>query len=189
MSDEHCSELVVVGSRQHAPAISSISSTHWSNGQHAEACADLNIKTAHGIVPSSAVSDGPCCMLVQSPDMATMVVYGSGRTHGRHDLPASTQTQMHRCSPGGLLLVLSYPWQQHHPQLTRQSLDCRPLILCWAAADAGTADGDGQYYHYLTKWAFALERLARLAGEPHYLGWAVDLMTTAHRSFLHTDPR
>jgi hypothetical protein len=42
---------------------------------------------------------------------------------------------------------------------------------------------DGQYFHYLTKWAHALCRMERETGETRYHDWAGELMAVAHRSF------
>lgn len=44
-------------------------------------------------------------------------------------------------------------------------------------------DRDGQYYHYLTKWMHALCRVARVTGDPKYLGWALELAKAAHEKF------
>lgn len=50
-------------------------------------------------------------------------------------------------------------------------------------------DRDGQYYHYLTKWMHALDRMWRTVGEPRFHGWAVDLAQAAHRAFSVDDAR
>ena len=39
----------------------------------------------------------------------------------------------------------------------------------------GHLDGDGQYFHYLTKWAFALDRMSLACGDPKYHRWAVQV--------------
>lgn len=44
---------------------------------------------------------------------------------------------------------------------------------------------DGQYFHYLTKWMHALDRVARVTGEAHYHRWAVELAQAAHAGFSH----
>src|SRR5271169_3710717 len=36
-------------------------------------------------------------------------------------------------------------------------------------------DRDGQYYHYLTKWMRALNRVAAATGDPRYWRWAAEL--------------
>jgi len=46
-------------------------------------------------------------------------------------------------------------------------------------------DRDGQYFHYLTKWAHALDRMARSVGSERYHMWASELVEAAHRGFLH----
>lgn len=43
---------------------------------------------------------------------------------------------------------------------------------------------DGQYYHYLTRWMHALNRVWRVTGDPRFHGWAVDLAAAAHRGFV-----
>jgi len=46
-------------------------------------------------------------------------------------------------------------------------------------------DQDGQYYHYLTRWMHALDRVSRVTGNPVYAGWAVELAKTAHAAFTY----
>ena len=46
---------------------------------------------------------------------------------------------------------------------------------------------DGQYFHYLTKWMHALDRASRLARDPRYHRWAVELAKTAHERFTCWD--
>lgn len=43
---------------------------------------------------------------------------------------------------------------------------------------------DGQYYHYLTKWMHALNRMWRVTGEPRFHRWAVELARAAHAAFV-----
>ena len=50
-------------------------------------------------------------------------------------------------------------------------------------------DQDGQYYHYLTKWMHALNRVSRATGDPKYNGWAIELAKTAHAKFTYASPR
>lgn len=45
-------------------------------------------------------------------------------------------------------------------------------------------DRDGQYYHYLTRWMHALERMFRVTGERAFHRWAVELAKTAHAAFV-----
>ncbi|MBW3552304.1 MAG: hypothetical protein KY466_02270, partial [Gemmatimonadetes bacterium] len=45
-------------------------------------------------------------------------------------------------------------------------------------------DRDGQYYHYLTRWMHALNRVWRVTGDRRFHGWAVDLAAAAHRGFV-----
>lgn len=46
-------------------------------------------------------------------------------------------------------------------------------------------DRDGQYYHYLTKWMHALNRVSRATGDATYNGWAIELAKTAHARFTY----
>ncbi|MBW2015099.1 MAG: hypothetical protein JRI69_15215 [Deltaproteobacteria bacterium] len=41
-------------------------------------------------------------------------------------------------------------------------------------------DRDGQYYHYLTKWMHALNRVSRSTGNPIFNLWAIELAKAAH---------
>jgi hypothetical protein len=44
---------------------------------------------------------------------------------------------------------------------------------------------DGQYFHYLSKWMHALERMAHATSDERYRRWAADLAKTAHRAFAY----
>lgn len=44
-------------------------------------------------------------------------------------------------------------------------------------------DRDGQYFHYLTKWMHALNRMWRETGESRFQQWAAELATAAHDGF------
>ena len=46
-------------------------------------------------------------------------------------------------------------------------------------------DRDGQYYHYLTKWMHALNRVSKVTGDIKYNTWAVELAKTAHARFVY----
>jgi hypothetical protein len=46
-------------------------------------------------------------------------------------------------------------------------------------------DRDGQYYHYLTKWMHALNRVSRSTGNPVFNLWAMELSKAAHAGFVH----
>jgi len=46
-------------------------------------------------------------------------------------------------------------------------------------------DRDGQYYHYLTKWMHALNRVSRVTGDSKYNTWAIELAKTAHAGFTY----
>ncbi len=46
-------------------------------------------------------------------------------------------------------------------------------------------DRDGQYYHYLTKWMHALNRVSRVTGDPTFNRWAIELAKTAHAKFTY----
>ncbi len=47
---------------------------------------------------------------------------------------------------------------------------------------------EGQYYHYLTKWAHALTQAGCALGEPRYIAWAIELLAAANRAFIHRLP-
>jgi len=49
----------------------------------------------------------------------------------------------------------------------------------------GTSDGDGQYFHYLTKWMFALNRMSHARDNLLYNTWAVQLAKSVHPHFVH----
>ncbi|MCS7112473.1 MAG: hypothetical protein RMJ00_04430 [Nitrososphaerota archaeon] len=46
---------------------------------------------------------------------------------------------------------------------------------------------DGQYYHYLTRWMYTLNRVYLATGDAIYNLWAIELAKTAHRAFVYTD--
>ncbi len=46
-------------------------------------------------------------------------------------------------------------------------------------------DRDGQYYHYLTRWMHALNRVSRVTGDSTYNIWAMELAKTAHARFTY----
>lgn len=46
-------------------------------------------------------------------------------------------------------------------------------------------DRDGQYFHYLTKWMHALERVHRETGRGRFHRWARELAATAHDAFTY----
>jgi hypothetical protein len=47
-------------------------------------------------------------------------------------------------------------------------------------------DRDGQYYHYLTKWMHALNRVTKITGDFAYNRWAMELARTAHNKFVYS---
>jgi hypothetical protein len=49
-------------------------------------------------------------------------------------------------------------------------------------------DQDGQYYHYLTKWMHALNRVSKVTVDPTYLRWAIELAEAAHARFTCAPP-
>jgi len=46
-------------------------------------------------------------------------------------------------------------------------------------------DRDGQYYHYLTKWMHALNRVSRSTGNSIFNTWSIELAKAAHAGFVH----
>jgi hypothetical protein len=49
-------------------------------------------------------------------------------------------------------------------------------------------DQDGQYFHYLTKWMHALNRVCSATGDFVYNRWAMELAKAAHNGFVYTSP-
>lgn len=47
---------------------------------------------------------------------------------------------------------------------------------------------DGQYYHYLTKWMYALNKLGSVTKDQTYSLWAIELAKTAHSAFVYSTP-
>ena len=47
---------------------------------------------------------------------------------------------------------------------------------------------DGQYYHYLTKWMHALNRVWRVTSDPKYSVWAIELAQRANSAFTYPPP-
>jgi hypothetical protein len=47
-------------------------------------------------------------------------------------------------------------------------------------------DRDGQYFHYLTKWMHALDRVSRSTGRAEYNQWARELAETSFAAFTYT---
>ena len=45
-------------------------------------------------------------------------------------------------------------------------------------------DRDGQYFHYLTRWMHALDRVSKATGQTRYNLWARELADTAYRAFV-----
>eukprot|EP00250_Pteridium_aquilinum_P013006 c21074_g1_i1 orf=99-1172(+) len=46
-------------------------------------------------------------------------------------------------------------------------------------------DGDGQYFHYLTKWMFALNRMSIARSNEHYNDLAIELAKAVHGRFVY----
>jgi len=49
-------------------------------------------------------------------------------------------------------------------------------------------DRDGQYFHYLTKWMYALNQAAIVTKDLKYIHWAIELAKTAHKAFTYEIP-
>ena len=49
-------------------------------------------------------------------------------------------------------------------------------------------DRDGQYFHYLTRWAQALDQVSRSTKQPRFNTWARELAEAAHWSFTYGPP-
>lgn len=46
---------------------------------------------------------------------------------------------------------------------------------------------DGQYFHYLTKWMHALNRVSQVTGKSIYNQWALELAMVAHAAFTYLE--
>lgn len=46
-------------------------------------------------------------------------------------------------------------------------------------------DRDGQYFHYLTKWMHALNRISQITNKSIYNQWAIELAKVAHAAFTY----
>ena len=44
-----------------------------------------------------------------------------------------------------------------------------------------------EYFHYLTKWAFALSRMGKVKNDQRYIRWAIDLIKVVHPRFVYRD--
>ena len=44
-----------------------------------------------------------------------------------------------------------------------------------------------EYFHYLTKWAFALSRMGQIKNDQRYIRWAIDLIKAVHSKFVYRD--
>jgi len=49
----------------------------------------------------------------------------------------------------------------------------------------GTPDGDGQYFHYLTKWMYALNRMTIAKNDMKYNDWAIQMAKAVHPKFVY----
>ena len=49
-------------------------------------------------------------------------------------------------------------------------------------------DQDGQYFHYLTKWMHALNRVSTVTKDPMYNRWAMELAKAAGSASFHPPP-
>ena len=47
-------------------------------------------------------------------------------------------------------------------------------------------DQDGQYFHYLTKWMYAINRVSQVTGNSIYNQWALELAKVAHAAFTYS---
>jgi hypothetical protein len=67
----------------------------------------------------------------------------------------------------------------------------KPRTERWPGAPMNESlewDRDGQYFHYLTKWMHALNRVSRTTRDPTHLRWAIELAKTAHARFTYGPP-
>jgi len=74
------------------------------------------------------------------------------------------------------------------PKRLGESTDDHPLrggLRIGKVHSEGHSDGDGQYFHYLTKWAFALNRMSVARSDKRYNDWAIDLIKAIHPRFVY----
>jgi hypothetical protein len=68
------------------------------------------------------------------------------------------------------------------------STDASPLLgglRIGKEDEEGLPDGDGQYFHYLTKWMYALNRMSLAKNNPKYNNLAIQLAKSVHSKFVH----
>ena len=58
------------------------------------------------------------------------------------------------------------------------------FLMAWLIKMTGTRDGDGQYFHYLTKWMFALNRMSIARKNIKYNQQAIQLAKSIHPHFV-----
>jgi len=82
--------------------------------------------------------------------------------------------------------ISGLPEQQGEAHPTRGGLRIgKPLPEQGPGDPALEWDRDGQYFHYLTRWMHALDRVARVTGDATYHRWACELASTAYAGFTH----
>ena len=115
-------------------------------------------------------------------DQADALIKNVHNTLGRHrpDSIPSLST-----SSGGVNTSKSVT--PHHPPRLSGATDEHPtrggLRIGKEHKEGG--DADGQYYHYITKWAFALNRMSLARNDPKYNDWAVELLEAVHPHFVY----
>lgn len=116
-------------------------------------------------------------------DQADALIKNVHNTLGRHrpDSIPSLST-----SPGGV--STSKTVTSHHPPRLSGATEDHPTrggLRIGKEHKESHPDGDGQYYHYITKWAFALNRMSLARNDPKYNDWAVELLEAVHPHFVH----
>jgi hypothetical protein len=87
----------------------------------------------------------------------------------------------------GWISGLTEPEGQRHPTKggLRIGKEMNERRLDESMDDRLEWDRDGQYFHYLTKWMHALNRLSRVMKETVYNEWARELAKIAHARFTY----
>lgn len=87
----------------------------------------------------------------------------------------------------GWISGLSEPEGQRHPTIggLRIGKEMNERGFDEPMDDRLEWDQDGQYFHYLTKWMHALNRLSRVMKEAVYHEWALELAKTAYTRFTY----
>jgi len=71
-------------------------------------------------------------------------------------------------------------------KLASQENPCAAGLRIGKVADEGEEDGDGQYWHYLTKWMFVLNRMSLVKRDSKFNDWAITMAKNVVPKFVST---